>query len=222
MPGPSTIPPRDLDALDWMQNFAGVLTSSYASYFVTALDAAHITSVVNAYASALSVARAPATRTPGTIEVKDAAKAAALQLCRQYAIQIKYNAGISDQAKIDAGVRPVNPARQPVPPPSTPPVLTVLASTYGAQTVEVRDALEPLSRAKPPNATSLQLYVAIGPAPATDLAEARFLGNYTRTPVPVAFDHADNGKYATYFARWLGTRGQVGPWSTPESFPIAA
>jgi hypothetical protein len=53
-------------------------------------------------------------------------------------------------------------------------------------------------------------------------ANARLIGDYTRNPVVVAFEHRADGKKATYFARWKGSRGDVGPWSTPVSMRIAA
>jgi hypothetical protein len=64
--------------------------------------------------------------------------------------------------------------------------------------------------------------VAVGTAPTIDPNTATFYGAVTRNPVPVAFNPADNGKQATYFARWADRKGQVGPWSLPVTMAIAA
>ena len=82
--------------------------------------------------------------------------------------------------------------------------------------------MTPDSPAKPFGATELQLFRTIGTAPATDPEQAQFYGKFTKNPVGVAFQPADNGKQATYFARWASRRGEVGPWSAPVSLAIAA
>lgn len=46
--------------------------------------------------------------------------------------------------------------------------------------------------------------------------------SFTRTPFEVKFEHADSGKYCTYFARWISRRGEVGNWSVPVKMRIAA
>jgi hypothetical protein len=38
----------------------------------------------------------------------------------------------------------------------------------------------------------------------------------------VVFDAEDNGKIATYFARWSSRRGDMSNWSAPASMAIAA
>jgi hypothetical protein len=38
----------------------------------------------------------------------------------------------------------------------------------------------------------------------------------------VNFTAADNGKLATYFARWQNRRGETGPWSSAATFTIVA
>ena len=142
-------------------------------------------------------------------------------LCRQYAQIIRNNSGISDAEKIAAGVRPINPDREPLYAPGTQPSLEIVSSTNGAMTLEYKDMLE-MSKSKPVGAVSLQLYVFVGEEMTTDPDAARFIGNYTKNPVIVAFEHSENGQQATFFSRWQGRRGDVGPWSSPISQAIAA
>jgi hypothetical protein len=58
--------------------------------------------------------------------------------------------------------------------------------------------------------------------PAYDPKQAQFRGTVTRNSVHVGFEPSENGKVATYFARWAGRRGDVGPWSLPVFMRIAA
>src|SRR6185369_17430760 len=115
-------------------------------------------------------------------------------ICRQFAILIKFNAGISDPDKIAIGVRPVNPNREPIECPQTSPLLNVIAATPGAQTLRFADSMTPDSAAKPFGATELQLFVVVADAPTADPDQARFYGKFTKNPVGVALDPTDNGK----------------------------
>lgn len=216
------IPAQDANALIWMQHFASVLSANNATYFVSEADCLAITNAVNAFAAALSVATNQGTRTPVTVAEKDDARVAAEQICRQYASLLKYNAGISDPAKIEAGVRPVNPSREPVDVPMTSPIVNPIASTPGGQTLRFADSLTPESSAKPFGATDLLLFCAVADEDVNDPAQAKFVGKFTRNPISVEFSAGDNQKIATYFARWSNRKGQMGPWSLPISMAIAA
>lgn len=137
---------------------------------------------------------------------------------------LKDNLGISDEAKIAAGIRPPNPARDPIFCPQTSPILTILGNTPGAQTITFKDPTQEEKRAKPFGALALQLFLAVtdgdDPAP---LAEARFHGLYmSSNRIAVEFGQNDDGRLATYYARWCGRREEVGPWSWPVSMRIAA
>jgi hypothetical protein len=216
------IPRPDAQALGWMRTFAAGISANSAAYMVSAAEAAGIQGAVDTFAAAYADAIDPAQRTPVVVAIKDDARNAAAQLCRQYATLIKHNAGISDADKIAIGVRPVNPNRKPILCPRTQPTLNVVAATLGTHTLRFADSLTPENAAKPFGATELQLFVAVGADAITDPAQARFYNKFTKNPVGIAFAHADNGKQASYFARWAGRRGDFGPWSNPVSFAIAA
>jgi len=216
------IPASDAEALAWMETFSSGITASPATYNLVAADATAIAAAVASFSSAQSVAVNPATRTKVTVNERDVARASAEELCRQYAMLIKENAGISDANKIAIGVRPVNTTRTPIPAPATSPLLNIVANTPGVQTLRYADSATPDSGKKPFGAIQLQLFVVTGTAAVTDPDSAAFLAAHTRNPVEVPFTSADDGKVATYFARWATRTGEVGPWSLPVSMRIAA
>jgi hypothetical protein len=216
------IPTQDAEALAFMQNFSALITAAPATYGLVAADATAIDAAVDAFAAAYAVAFSPATRTPVSINTKDEAREDAEAIVRQYASQIKVDAGVTDSNKIAIGVRPVNNSRTPVPPPATFPMLNIAGNTPGVQTLRYSDSATPDSAAKPAGALNLQLFRAIGTAPASDPEAAMFQGAHTKNPIAVDFDTADDGKVATYFARWSTRTGEVGPWSLPVSMRIAA
>lgn len=220
--GNSYIPAQEANALEWMQTFAAGISANVNTYMLSNADATAITNAVEAFATARAVAIDPVTRSPVNVNLKDTARNSAEQICRQYATVIKYNAGISDADKIAIGVRPVNHSREPIPPPTSSPLLNVLGATPGSQTVRYADTNTPDSAAKPFNAACLQLFVAIGAEPVFNADTAQFYGTFTRNPVAVGFAEEDDGKVATFFGRWATRKGEVGPWSLPVSMRIAA
>lgn len=216
------IPAQDAQALAWMQTFAAGITANPATYFLSVADASGIQNAVDEFAAAYADAIDPAQRTPVNVATKDESRNNAAQLCRQFASLIKVNAGISNPDKIAIGVRPVNPNRDPIMCPQTSPLLNVIAATPGAQTLRFADSMTPETGAKPFGASELLLFVAVDDEIVIDPDTAKFYGKFTKNPVAVGFDAADNGKQATYFARWAGRRGDMGPWSSPVAMAIAA
>ena len=175
---------------------------------------------VAAAEAAYDAATNPETRTRGSIADKNAAFNAAETLCGRFAMEIKYNNVISDGLKLNVGVTPPNPQRTPRPAPSTQPVISVVGATEGSQTLTFRDSVT--GRNKPPGVTNIQVYRVIAPEAVQDRAGAELYSAFSRNPIGVEFSEADDGKVATYFARWADAKGQVGPWSLPTSMRIAA
>lgn len=218
----SYIPANDKDALEWMQAFSGGISQNFALYQLTQADAEGIAAAVQSFAEAYDILKFPQQRNKVTVAAKDDARTAAEQICRQFAIQIKFNAAIGDPAKIDIGVRPVNSNRDPIPPPSSSPMLSIFGAGYATHTVRFVDSTTPDSRQKPYGVRQLQLFVHVGDEPLTIPEQAKFHGLYTRSPIGIAFDADDVGKQASYVARWCTMKGEVGPWSSPVHMSIAA
>jgi hypothetical protein len=216
------IPAEDNAFRTWAENFASNISANFATYMLTAAQAASIQSVVDSFVDKLAISSNEATRTKQSVADKDDARSICENLCRAYAILIKDNTGISDGDKLIIGVRPINPTREPVDCPQTSPLLNIVGATPGSQTLRFADSLTPDSKAKPFGATALQLFVAIAEEENAPLSDAKFHSLVTRTPLAVEFAEGDNGKFATYYARWSSARGEVGPWSLPVSMAIAA
>jgi hypothetical protein len=212
----------DAEKNAWLKNFAEKLSASPSTYQVSAAESASIQSTVDAADAAYQDALDPEQRTPAVVAIKDETRNAALQLCRQFAQQIRLNQGISNDDKILAGVRPINPNRDPIFCPTSAPALIVVAATMGAHTLRFMDTLNPEVRGKPFGASELQLWITVADEPATGPQDAKYYNKFTKNPVVAVYNHDDNGKQATYFARWAGRRGDVGMWSNPISMAIAA
>ena len=207
---------------DWLVNFSNVVGASAGTYMLSSADVSAIATQVGAYVTALGIARGELTRNKTTVAQKNDQRDAAVAMCRQYAKLIKYNGGIDAAAKIAAGIKPPSNTVEPVECPMSSPVVVAVAATNGAHTLGYKDSIDLTARAKPFGAVDLLLFRTIGTAAATDPEAAKFVGKFTRNPMAVTFDAADNGKIATYFARWSSRRGGMSNWSAPESMAIAA
>lgn len=219
----------------WMAAFAAALTAAPATYGITSGDALAIQTDVDTAVAAFDVGGStarlpnnPATFTRDTVAAKNSALVAALGICRQYAVSIQADNGVTDMAKIAAGILPRNFTRTPALVPASSPLIVIQKAQAGTHFFRFSDDGSPDSAAKPAGAVGLQIYVAIGTVAAPTPEGANFYGTFTsngRTltalgPI-IAYDSADAGKVATIFGRWVGKRGDVGPWSLPVSMTIA-
>ncbi len=216
----SYIPLRDGDLNLWGINFDTLITAGPSVFGLQPADAVFIHGYVSAFTTALQTAINPSTRTPASVAEKDGAKAAMLDIVRLYAQQIRLNHGVADVDKIALGITVTDAIRTPIPAPSTYPVVQVVGATFLAHTLRYNDQNTPDSRAKPFGALGLQLFVAIGDAPASSPEQADFQVFVTHQPFEVTFQPGQGGKYATYFSRWQTATGLVGPWPAPVSLMI--
>lgn len=218
------IPRTDSGFREWAEAFSSTLNESPETYMLVPAQTQAIVAAVDDFVSKYVLTTKDATRTKITVAAKDDARSVAETMCREIASLIKENLGISDEAKIAAGVRPLNPSRDPIFCPQTSPILTILGNTPGSQTIIFKDPTQPEKKAKPFGALALQLFLAVtegdNPAP---LSEAKFHGLYmSSNRISVEFGQNDDGKLATFYARWCGRREEVGPWSLPVALRIAA
>lgn len=218
----SYIPSRDAELGQWVTNFSTLITASPGTYGLLAGDAAAIAAYVTAFTGALAVVNNPATKTKATVAAKDGARAAMLDIVRPYAQQVRNNNGVSNADKTALGLTIVDRTPTSVPPPTSSPLISVIGATPGEHTLRYSDSNAPDSRRKPVGVIGLQLFVAVASGAVADPAVAPFKAFVTRQPYGVTFDPADNGKLATYFARWQNRKGQTGPWSNAITFTIAA
>lgn len=230
--------PRSTNAatVTWMDNFSTLITASPATYGLLAGDAAAIAAVVGPYKAAFIVAgvtnripNTPGTRTSPTVAAMNAARVTALAVCGSYVVIIQANPNVLDADKITVGVAPRNFTRVPLYCPATAPMVNIQFANSGSMTLDFKDSLTPTTRAKPIGAVALQLFVTIAVAAAPDPSLAKFYSSFSanryatmaNNPMIVFFAAGDVGKVATFFGRWVGKRGDVGPWSVGASMVIS-
>ena len=218
----SYLPSKDADLDTWLNNFKTLIAASPTTYGVVAGDATAITNAYTNWHTAYLAAANPSTRTKVTVGTKNDQKVIVLGVVRGYAATIRANAAVSNGLKEGLGLHVRDTQPTPVPPPTTYPTLIITEPMRSKQDLDAHDSTTPNKRGKPPGTAGLLLFRAIGTIPATEPTQAQFLSFVTRAAYQSTFGPADNGKTATYFARWTNSKGEVGPWGPAVSMPIAA
>ena len=66
------------------------------------------------------------------------------------------------------------------------------------------------------------IWVKLGGPPPVDPADLNFLALDTATPYVADYPGANGGQMAHYWARWVSSNGEKGPWSDTASATIGA
>lgn len=228
------IPNKDALLVAWSDNFAALITASPTTYGLVAGDAAAINAVNTPWDAAYAAAVAGGTRGPMTVQAKNNARAALLAVVRPYAIQIRNNAGVSDPDKVALGLTVPNTTRTPILAPQSQPLISIVAATPLSHTLRFSDSNSPQLRGKPFGAKACSFVVSYGTTIGSDpdlaspvaivnsaLAVPSSTGLATRQPAASVLPVGQVGKLATYWARWVGIRGDVGPWSLPVAMTVS-
>jgi hypothetical protein len=217
------IPRADRFFREWAHAFVHGLHDCPEAYMLTSGQTIYLVQAFEEFEKAYELAIDNSTRTRTTIVRKQDARSILEGMCRDIAGMIRPNQGVSDEEKIAIGVRPRNIARQRRRCPQISPVLAFIGTLPGVDILHVSDPTRPRA-AKPYHAARVQIWVANTPLsePAPKIDQARFLGAYRRPRIYIDTDRADADRPATYWARYVGFRDDVGPWSLPTSNAIAA
>lgn len=159
-------------------------------------------------------------------QAKKDARAASEVVVRQLAevLRARFKLGkITAAQLLAAGVPPPDTVPSHAGAPTTHPVVTIDANLRLHHTYHWRDEATPGSKAKPAGVKHAELRLAVlpvGQAAPADPAGFPVQIIDPATPNPHDFDAADGGKVAHVVARWIGTRGDAGPWSATVSAAV--
>jgi len=216
------IPKGDAQALLFFQTMQQEIALDPPQFGLLPADADALNDVLQPFAAAMGTA--PGIKSPVITSERRDTRETCEALFRQYAMIIRNDAGVSDQAKILIGIRPINPNRTEIPCPTTSPEIGIVSATPGVHTIRFSDPENGGSKAKPRGARSFELYVGIADKDVliTDPTLCQYYGAFTKNPIGVQFAASENGMQATYYGRWAGANGDTGPWSVPATLVIAA
>ena len=224
------IPRADAAFYAWAGQFCRGIASDPARFMLTPATGEHLMQQFNEFETAFLIAVNQKTRTRGTICDKDDKRSILKSSCRAEAAFIRVNKGITDGDKLGIGVPPENVARHKRRCPSTPPLLQYIGSLPGLNELRYHSSDTPGSKSKPYGAERLELWRAYsihgGPnaEPLPTIKDAELVNSYKKSKMLIETDLEQEARGArpTYWGRWVGFHGDVGPWSLALNTTIAA
>jgi hypothetical protein len=202
-------------------NWSGLISSTPVTFGLTAAQATAYAALHTAFAAALATATEPATRTRGTVSLKDDKRADLKAKARELARIVNAFPAVTNQQRIDLGLNPRGGAVGPINPPTEPPVMEVLAAV--GRTLKVRvHAMGSDRRGKPEGVAGCSVFSYVGAAPPADISAWVFQGSSSRTAFDVEFPPTvAAGAQVFLCAFWYSPRAQGGPACQPISAYLA-
>jgi len=221
------MPDSDLGKRNWMERFITQLESDPAKYgFDDPYMFEYYQRTIRTFIKAADTTLNKGRRSPCVVVEKNRARKEAVNMCRNFAMRMKWDSSISEADKQSLGILTLGseslPEKAKVPTGFLTgtegfPLLAVQSSPNGGHVIRYMEhgSLGGSSKAKPKGVSHLLLFAAIGEQPNMGRTHARLLGAYTKRPFEVMYpmDCGLEGLYVTYYGRWLTTRGDMSPWS---------
>lgn len=210
----SFVPSKDSLLLAWSNTLNLALIASAASLGMTSVQATAYSTAHLAFATALATAVNPATRTKGTVNAKDVAKKALVDLARAYGKMIQANPAIAEQKKIDVGIPP-RAAPTPIPAPTATPVIEIVSVVGNTVRIKLTDNLL-AKRGKPAGCAGASVFSLVSPTRPTSPAGFRFEGNTSKNLFDIMFDDTlTPGTQVWICAFWFNQKCESGPSCAP-------
>lgn len=224
------IPRSDAEFSPFAQQFCNAINNDPARYMMSPADGQWLMQALQRFLAALAVATNNANRTHGTIAAKQDARSILQGLIRDYSAHIRANKGIVDEDKINVGVPPGNIVRKKRRCPTTAPLLNYIGSLPGIDQLVFHDSNTTTSKMKPYGAERLELWraysILAGPnaEPMPKKEDAKLVGSFKKSKMLIETDLEQEacGARPTYWGRWVGFHGDVGPWSLALNTTIVA
>ena len=207
---------------DWQDNFIGGVTPNILAWGITAPQLAVLTGLQSPYLTAYAAANKgkKTVRTTAQNNTKKTTTKSYKSGIRAFVKQfIAFNSAITDDQRKTLGVTVRDKVRTPSTTPTAIPDLFVApmkSSRFKVTARQQPDAQGRRKRGKPKDTKEFEIAVWIGDnAPLTGDSVAMKL-RFGKSPGIIPIDPLNVGKTASLYARWIGKKGQLGPWSNPE------
>lgn len=162
--------------------------------------------------SAWLQAKPPGTRSKAITQLKDDAYNAYVpQLRKLVQQQLKNNANITNEQRVEFGIPVPGTQRSPIPPPNTTPVIE-LQSLTGARIKIVARQMNSTKRGKPKGVTNVVFRFAVGNENPTE-SQCNEVFLFSHNPGILQFEIPDVGKVIGGYCYWLTSKNQRGPKS---------
>ncbi len=208
------IPSSDAEFRLWAQNFSTYVAANFVALGLVLDDSDGLGAVVIDFANAHDALLAAKAAAQGAREVKDATRAIAVEQIRTLVRRLQASTIVSDEERQNLGITVRSTEREPLPAPLTRPIPVIDAGQRLRHIIRYTDEATPLSRARPVGAIGCEIGVKLGGPPPIDASELTVLALHPRSPFTTEYPGTRANTSAHYMLRWVGTRGDKGPWSS--------
>ncbi|MDR0560148.1 MAG: hypothetical protein LBG92_08245 [Prevotellaceae bacterium] len=207
------IPSRDVDFLQWTNNFMNYLGSALTRLNFPEDKYQSLVLLQSDFEQQLTAAKTPATRTSLSVKAKNVARSVLEKELRQYIkAYLTYSVDITDVDRNGLGLPVHKTSRTPSPVAETYPDYEIDSRVIRRLTVHFFDSTN-RSKAKPAGQHGAEIRWGIFDAPPTSIDALSHSVFDTRTPMTLSFDENQRGKVVYFCLCWENTRGEKGPWS---------
>ncbi|HTX21495.1 MAG TPA: hypothetical protein VMD27_06540 [Candidatus Aquilonibacter sp.] len=213
-----SIPPADPDFHTWFGGFYNFVSTNAATLNVTPDQATTLTNVYNNWKTAYPAHKTAEAAAGAAVTVKNQARDAAESVLRPLIQQFQASTTVTDDQRKNMKITVRATTRTRSSAPTTMPVASVDTSQRLRHIINYKDSSG--NRAKPAGVAYCEIWAKVGAPAPTDISQMTYLGNASKTPQLEEFTAAQAGQVATYWLRWVSTRGDKGPWSEPISATI--
>jgi hypothetical protein len=209
-------PPSDNALLAWSTNFKNLITADPSVYGLTATLATAYGVVHTAYADALAACD-PNVRNKAAVVAKNAARTTLKTQATLLANTIYGTPTVTVAQKVELGIPPRSEPN-PIPPPSTSPVLEVVSTNAWTARIRLKAGAGG-GRGKPAGTFGASVFSYVGATAPTDIGSWKFEGSTGRvTAIDVDFPNTlAAGTKVWLTAFWFNGRKQSGPACAPVS-----
>jgi hypothetical protein len=195
------------------------------SFNLTAGLCTDLQSKLGDYSDALAICLDPATRSRVTIAWKNARRTSLLSALRACAALVRAGINVTDEQRLALGMSPKDREPSPVGPPDTFPLTTLEPQGAARNKMRLSDSATPTRRARPKTAIAAEVRMAVvaagDPVPAPDATGWTQTRIVTKALTEIEHPESEAGKTLVCQSRWIGTKGQLGPWGPVETGTIA-
>jgi len=216
--GSDYIPPADADFHTWFGNFNDYASANAAALGLTPDQTTALTNAYNTWKTAFPAHTSAQAAAAAAKTNKDSARDGAETVLRPLVQQLQASQTVTDNQRKNMKITVRSTTRTAASAPTTMPVANIDTSQRLRHLISYKDSAG--NRAKPPGVAYCEIWVKVGAPAPTDIGQMTYLGNASKTPQLEEYTAAQAGQTATYWLRWVSTRGDKGPWSEPVSATI--
>lgn len=219
------IPRADADFSTYMNQYTPAVAKWWEDQGLDADRLTDLNKALTVWNAALPAHLAAQNAAEAARQSKDAARQGLESAARPISAFIQAYPATTNTDRAAIGITVRDTSNTPSSTPTSRPVAFVRSSERLMHTLRLSDEATPTRRARPRGVLGAEVWCALvnagEPVPANP-STLTYLTIATGPSLTTDFSMADGGKTAVYMLRWVGTRGQKGPWSDAAMATVAA